>query len=162
MNGPALEAPRRWWDRLPARLRPLDEERPGAGNVRLIETTILIVVALILAAATIADDARNVGINKRLIADIATWRAYTGHDYHNVGVEQQLFGISSTRDVACGNTKGGPPDSYTQICILLAGPIKEGRRQVLGGWYVPPYVQHNDYAYRYGCFGSATKGLCAR
>jgi hypothetical protein len=161
MSEPAVPA-RRSWDRLPARLRPLERELVGAGEMRLIETALLILVGLILATATIADDVRNVGINKRLIADLSTWRGYTRHDYHNVGVEQQLFGISSTRDVACGNIKGGPPDSYPQICLLIAGPIRHGKRQVLGGWYVPAYVQHNDYQYRYGCFGSATKGLCAR
>ncbi len=162
MSETPAAAPRRFWDRLPPRLRPLETERPGAGELRLIETAVLILVGLVLATATIADDVRNVGVNKRLIADIATWRAYTSHDFHNVGVEQQLFGISSTRDVACGNTIGGAPDSHPQICLLIAGAIKGGRRQVLGGWYVPAYVQHNDYQYRYGCFGTAARGLCAR
>jgi hypothetical protein len=130
--------------------------------VRLIETTLLVLVGLVLATATIADVVRQTGVNKRLIVDKQTWRAYTGHNYYNVGVEQDVFGISSTRDVVCGNITGGPPDSKTQICLLVVGPIKAGRRQVLGGWYVPAYLQHNDYAYRYGCFGSATKGLCAK
>jgi len=162
MSDPVAAAEQGLWSRLPRRLRPLEEEQPGAGNVRLIETTLLVLVGLLLATATIADVVRQTGINKRLIADKQTWRAYTGHDYYNVGVEQDVFGISSTRDVVCGNTTGGPPDSHTQICLVVVGPIRAGRRQVLGGWYVPPYVQHNDYAYRYGCFGSATKGLCAR
>jgi len=162
MSDPAGAAERGIWDRLPPRLRPLDAERKGAGNVRLIETTLLLLIGLALAIATINDVVRQTGVNDRLIADLRTWRAYTGHDYRNVGVQTQLFGISSTRDVACGNTSPGPPDARTQICLLLAGPTRSGRRQVLGGWYVPANVHHNDYQYRYGCFGAATKGLCAR
>jgi len=162
MSEPAAGAQHDRWARLPARLRPRDTELQGAGNVRLIETTLLLLIALALAIATINDDARQVGINHRLIADLRTWRTYTGHDYKNVGVEQQLFGISSTRDVTCGNTSRGAPDSHAQICLIIDGPTRGGTRQVLGGWYVPPYVQHNDYRYRYGCFGPAARGLCAR
>ncbi len=162
MSEPAATAERGFWDRLPARLRPLEVERPGGGNVRLIETTLMILIALVLAVATVNDVVRQTGVNNRENADKRTWRAYTGRDYYNVGVETDLFGISSTRDAVCGNIVPGPPDAKTQECLLVVGPIRNGRRQVLGGWYVPAYIQHNDYAYRYGCFGSATKGLCAR
>jgi hypothetical protein len=162
MNEPAATAERRFWDRLAPRLRPLDAERPGAGNVRLIETTMLVLIGLVLAVATVNDVVRQTHVNHRLNVDKQTWRAYTGRNYHNVGVETTVFGISSTRDVVCGNTTPGPPDARSQECLVVVGPIKAGRREVLGGWYVPPYVQHNDYAYRYGCFGSFTKGLCAR
>jgi hypothetical protein len=162
MSEPAATAERGFWDRLPPRLRPLDAELPGAGNVRLIETTLLILIVLVLAVATVNDVVRQTGVNNRENVDKQTWRSYTGRYYHNVGVETDLFGITSTRDVVCGNTIPGAPDAKTQECLVVVGPIRAGRREVLGGWYVPPYVQHNDYAYRYGCFGSATKGYCAR
>lgn len=162
MSEPATPAERGFWDRLPPRLRPLDVELKGAGNIRLIETTVMILIALLLAVATVNDVVRQTGVNNRLNVDKQTWRAYTGRNYHNVGVETTVFGIASTRDVVCGNTEAGPPDAKTQECLLVVGPIRAGRRQVLGGWYVPAYIQHNDYAYRFGCFGSATKGLCAR
>jgi len=162
MSGPAATTERSFWERLPPRLRPLEAELPGRGNVRLIETTLLILIAVVLAVATVNDVVRETHVNSRENADKRTWRIYTGHNYHNVGVETDLFGISSTRDAVCGNIAPGAPDEKIQECLLVVGPIRAGRRQVLGGWYVPPYVQHNDYAYRYGCFGSATKGLCAR
>jgi hypothetical protein len=162
MSEPGAGAQRGFWERLPPRLRPLDAERPGAGNIRLIETTLLVLIGLVLAVATINDTVRLAGINSRENADKQTWRVYTGRDYVNVGVETQLFGITSTRDAVCGNTEPGPPDAHTQECLLVAGPVRRGQREVLGGWYVPAYVQHNDYSYRYGCFGSATKGLCGR
>jgi hypothetical protein len=162
MSEPAVTAERGFWDRLPSRLRPRDTELPGAGNVRLIETTLLILIGLVLLVATVNDVVRQTHVNNRENVDKSVWRAYTGRNYHNVGVETTLFGISSTRDVVCGNTEPGPPDAKTQECLVVAGPIRAGRRQVLGGWYVPAYIQHNDYAYRYGCFGSFTKGFCAR
>jgi hypothetical protein len=149
-------------DRLPPRLRPLDEEPRSAGNTRLIETTLLLLIGLALAIATVNDVVRQSHVNNRVNADLRTWRSYTGHDYHNVGVEQTLFGISSSRDVACGNTLPGAPDSTTQICLVVDGPTRAGRRRVLGGWYIPANVHHDDSRYRYGCFGTATKGLCAR
>jgi len=162
MSRPGASAEPGSWERLPARLRPLEVERPGHGNMRLIETTLLVLIALVLAVATVNDVVRQTGVNERENADKRTWRAYTGRNYHNIGVETGLFGISSTRDAVCGNTEPGAPDAKTQECLLVAGPTRAGRREVLGGWYVPRYIQHNDYQYRYGCFGAATRGLCAR
>ncbi len=69
------------WQRLPPWLRPRTVELKGGGNLRLIETTLLVLVGVVLATATVNDVGREVGINRRLIADLKTWRQYTGHDY---------------------------------------------------------------------------------
>ena len=111
-----------FWDRLPPRLRPLEKELHGRGNLRLIETTLLVIVGVVLALATINDVSRQTGINQRLIADLKTWRSYTAHDYKNVGVSQELLGITTHRDVVCGNTTAGPPKARSQICLVVAGP----------------------------------------
>ncbi len=63
---------------------------------------------LLLAIATVNDVVRQTHINHRLIADLRTWRSYTGHDYHNLSTEQDSS-ATPTRDVVCGNTTPGPP-----------------------------------------------------
>jgi hypothetical protein len=162
MSDPAVTTGHGFWERLPPRLRPLDAELRGSGSLRLVETTLLLLVGLVLAIATINDVARQTGVNHRLIADLKTWRAYTAHDYHNLSVSQELLGITTKRDVVCGNTTPGPPKARAQICLIIAGPTRSGRRQVLGGWYLPPNTEDDVREHRYGCFGSATAGLCPR
>jgi hypothetical protein len=146
---------------LARRLRPLERERPGHGRVRLIETTLLVIAALFLAAATINDLSRQVGINERLTADIRTWRAYTGHAYHNLTVDQQLLGARSKREVVCGNTRPGAPKARRQICLEIWGPVSAGVRSVHGGWYLPPGSEDLK-AERFACFGSIPPGVCPR
>jgi cell division protein FtsL len=159
-------APRAGWDRLPPALRPREqrsEERRG--RLWRVETLVLLLVFALLAVATINDLVRQVHVNKRLVADLATWRAYTHHDYKNVGVDQQTLGIQTKRDVVCGNTEGGAPNSKTQICLVVTGPTRPtsgGRRRVSGGWYLPPYTSDDVKSVRYGCFGSVTMGRCPR
>jgi hypothetical protein len=145
--------------RLPARLRPLDRELPGDGRGRLIETTLLLLAGLLLAIATVNDVVLQTHVDHRLVADLRTWRAYTGHDYRNLSVEQDIFG-HSTREVVCGNTAPGPPKERVQLCLVMTGPVSNGRRAALGGWYLPPRAEDLRYV-RYACFGSATTlGLC--
>jgi hypothetical protein len=128
-------------------------------RVRLVETTVLVLAALLLAVATINDDALKIRVNHRLDADLRTWRAYTGHDYHNLSIDQQLFGESSSREAVCGNTSPGPPGARTQLCLAIWGPVIDGRRAVHGGWRVPAY--HPDTpSNRYGCFGPGAQGVC--
>jgi hypothetical protein len=147
---------------LPSWLAPRDGEQLGTGRTRLIETTLLVLVAVLLATATIADVARQAGVNHRLIADQHTWRVYTHHDFRNLGISQELLGATSTqREVVCGNTSAGPPKSTTQLCLAIWGPTVHGLREVHGGWYLPPYVEDVS-ASRYGCFGTAARGLCPR
>jgi len=131
-------------------------------RVRLIETTVLVLAGLLLASATIADVHRQVHINRRLIADERAWRAYTGHDYHNLAIDQRLLGEGSEREVVCGNTAPGAPKSQTQICLAIWGPIANGRRTVHGGWYLPPKLEQDQRSERYGCFGAAGEGKCPR
>ena len=78
-------------------------------RVWLVETTLLVLVGVLLAAATVNDLARQAHTNDRLIADLSTWRHYTGHDYHNISVDQETLGSTTQREVLCGNTSAGPP-----------------------------------------------------
>ncbi|HEV3047582.1 MAG TPA: hypothetical protein VGY13_09495 [Solirubrobacteraceae bacterium] len=143
----------------PAWLRPRSEERRGRGELRLIETTLLVLVGVFLAVATVNDLGRDVDTNHRLIADLATWRHYTRHDYRNVSIDQETLGLASGREVLCGNTSAGAPGARTQVCLAIWGPVVDGRRSVHGGWYLPPY-RPDTPASRYGCFGEAGRGRC--
>ena len=146
---------------LPEWARPRESERKGLGSLRLAETTLLLLFALLLAVATINDVVLQTHVNHRLVADLATWRARTGHDYHNVGVEQDIK-EHSTRDIVCGNVSPGGPQERTQICLRIAGPVHAGRRTVTGGYYLPPRSE-DEASLRYGCFGSAVQAdLCRR
>ncbi len=156
-------APRGDWDWLPPSLRPR-EQRASEQHGRLwrVETLVLLAVFALLATATINDLVRQAHINQRFVADLATWRAYTHHDYKNVGVDQETYGPATHRDVVCGNTEGGAPNSKTQICLVMTGPTRAGRRTVSGGWYLPPFTTDDVKPVRYGCFGSVTMGRCPR
>jgi hypothetical protein len=148
--------------RLPERLRPRTREDPGTGQMRLIETTLLVLVGVILLIATVNDLSRQASVNQRLQADLTTWRAYTGHDYPNIEADQELFGVTSQREVVCGNTTPGVPKSRTQLCLVIWGPVLDGKRTVHGGWYLPANAE-DQLALRYGCFGDEeVRELCAR
>jgi hypothetical protein len=157
----ASRRPDGFGERLPERLRSREVELPGLGTMRLVETMVLMVVGLLLAIATIDDVVLQTHVNHRLVADLSTWRSYTGHDYKNVGVEQDVYG-HTTRDTVCGNTSPGAPKERTQVCLQMTGPVVGGRREVHGGWYLP--AKSDDlHAVRYGCFGRAvTEGRCPR
>jgi hypothetical protein len=144
------------WRRLPARLRPRMSELPGSGRTRLIETTLLVLAALLLAIATVNDVVLQSKVNRRLVADLRTWRSYTGHDYRDLSIEQD-FHRHTDREVICGNTTPGPPGERVQLCLLMAGPVLHGRRTVRSGWYLAPKTR-NLARNRYGCFGSPTAG----
>jgi hypothetical protein len=144
------------WDRLPPRLRPLDSDRskigqPGGGRRWRAETLVLILVGLLLLIATVNDVVLDAHVNHRLVADLRTWREYTGHDYKNVSSEQDVRKFTTT-DVVCGNTSPGPPKERIQLCLQVTGPVVHGRRAARGGWYLPPRSD-NLKRYRYGCFG---------
>lgn len=144
---------------IPSWARPLERERIGSGNLRLTETTLVVVFGLLLATATIHDLVQQTHVNHRLVVDLRSWRKATGHDYHNLNVEQDVKSFT-TRDVVCGNVSPGAPDERTQVCLILAGPTIGGERAIDGGYYLSPYVG-DAYDNRYGCFGSAVSdGLC--
>ena len=128
-------------------------------TVRLVETTVLLLVGVLLAVATVYDLWLDTHNNHRLIADELTWRSYTGHDYHTLGIDRQLLGTASAREVICGNTTPGPPEGRTQLCLVIYGPIVNGKRTVHGGWYVGAY-KPDSLANRFGCFGPAGLGRC--
>jgi hypothetical protein len=149
------------WEWLPEPLRPRRVELPGSGTQRLVETTLLVLIGVLLATATINDVVRQTHVNHRLIADLATWRAYTGHAYRDLSVDEQLLGAASDREIVCGNTSPGAPKSKTQICLMIGGPVRGGRRTIEGGWYLPPRSE-DERAERYGCFGEGAAGICPR
>ncbi len=140
-------------------LRPRSVEPPGRSSVWLVETTLLVLFGLLLAAATVYDVVHQTHINVRLEADMHTWRAFTGHDYHELSVSQKLLGATSQHEVVCGNTAPGPSESRTQLCLAIWGPIRRGHRTVHGGWYLPPRVE-DVRSNRYGCFGEGSRGIC--
>jgi hypothetical protein len=144
------------WRRLPAWLRPRSIELPGSGRTRLVETTLLLLAALLLAIATVDDVVLQTKVNHRLVADLGTWRSYTGHAYRNLSIEQDFHGHTN-REVVCGNTTPGPPGERVQLCLLMAGPVVHGRRTVRSGWYLAPKTK-DLRANRYGCFGPPTAG----
>jgi hypothetical protein len=147
------------WSRLPAWARPREREHRGLGSLHLAETTLLVLFGALLAIATAGDVVQQTRANHRLVADLATWRAYTGHDYHTIAVEQDIK-EHSTRDTVCGNTSPGGPQQRTQLCLRIAGGVTHGRRRVTGGYYLPPHSE-DEARLRYGCFGSAQEaGLC--
>ena len=157
--GGTPQTPSGWAARLPPSLAPRSSELGGSGSTRLIETTVLILVAILLATATIYDTVRQSHINERLVADEVTWRAYAGLKEQNLSLSQELLGTMSKHEVVCGNTSPGPPKTRTQLCLAIWGPVRDGRRAVHGGWYLPPKVE-DERRYRYGCFGEGSSGLC--
>jgi hypothetical protein len=145
--------------RLPQWARPRDSERPGLGSLRLAETTILILVALLLAVATVNDLVQQTHVNHRLVADLRTWRLATGHNYHNLSIQQDVKG-HTTRDTVCGNVTPGGPKERAQVCLVLLGPVLSGGRSASGGYYLLAQTVDGRRS-RYGCFGAAAEaGLC--
>jgi hypothetical protein len=159
MSAPAPSLGGGFGRELPAWLRPREQEPAGSGRTRLIETTLLVLVGLLLAIATVNDVVRQVHVNHRLVADLRTWREYTGHDYKNLQVAQDLNG-HTTREIVCGNLTPGAPKARTQLCLVMSGPVVRGRRAARGGFYLPAKVD-DVRRYRYACYGSAkSAGLC--
>lgn len=145
--------------RLPKGLQPRSEPVEGSGRRRRAELAILVVLGVLLAAASIYDVTRQVGINYRLTADITTWQEVTGKSFKELDIEQNVKTYTK-RDIVCGNTtfskpgktKQAKPGETQQICLVMKGPIVKGRREVTGGFFLPP-EQPNRYPHRYGCFG---------
>jgi hypothetical protein len=128
---------------------------------RLVETTLLVLVGVLLAIGTVNDVSRQAGVNHRLIADLATWRAVSGRHYHNLSVSQDQT-THTTRDVVCGNVSPGAPKERTQLCFVMTGPVVHGRRAARGGYYLPPRLIFDTPSKRYACFGAAVEEeLCA-
>jgi hypothetical protein len=161
VNGVARQLRGRFGERLPPWLAPREPETPASRRLLWpFETTALILVGLLLSAAAINDLVLTVHSNGRTVADMATWRRYTHHDYLQISVRP--VGLGQTRDVACGNASPGPSGKRTQICLVMVGPVVHGLRSVSGGWKLPPRTA-DHLADRYACFGSTVaEGLCRK
>jgi hypothetical protein len=147
------------WQRLPEWLRPRDTERRGRGDLRRVESTLLVLAFLLLAVAVVNDVVRQVHVNERLTVDLRTWRTITGNDLKNISIEQDLVHYT-TRDVLCGNLGAGPPGTQPQVCLIVTGPTVRGMRAAKGGFYLPPYFQ-DKRPNRYACWGTAVReSLC--
>jgi len=150
------------WDALPAWLRPRADDTGSGRDRRLIEITVLVLIGVLLAVATVRDVVLQTEVNHRLVADLATWRAYSGHDYHNLTTEQDIK-RHTTREIVCGNTSPGAPKARTQLCLIMSGPVVHGRRAVRGGYSLPPRLLFDVRSARHGCFGTAVgEGLCGK
>jgi hypothetical protein len=155
----APTTPAQDWRGLPQWLRPRDRELPGSGRQWRLETLVLVLVGLLLAIATVNDVVLGTHVNHRLVADLRTWRTYTGLNYKNISTEEDVHKFTTT-DVVCGNTTPGPPKERIQLCLQVTGPVVHGLRVARGGWYLQP--RHEDlHRYRYGCFGPPkAQGSC--
>jgi hypothetical protein len=146
------------------RLYPRESERRGRGDLRRVESTLLVLAFLVLAVAVVNDVVLQVHVNERLTVDLRTWRAVVGRDYprhaqQNISIERDLT-HHTTRDVLCGNIGEGPPGTQPQVCLIMTGPTVNGRRAARGGFYLPPYFQ-DKRENRYACFGTAgSEELC--
>jgi hypothetical protein len=162
MSEPSASLPRASrWERLPEPLRPREHERRGRGDLRRVESTLLVLAFLLLAVAVVNDVVLDTHTAKRLTADLRTWRTLTARSYHNISVQQDLE-HHTTRDILCGNTAPGPPGALPQICLVMTGPIVHGMRASHGGFYLLPYTPDKRID-RYACFGSAAgENLCGR
>ncbi len=157
---PAAVAGWRQW------LRPRSDERLGRGEVRLIETVVLVLVGVFLAVATIHDVARQVPMGERLSADLESWRAIVGVPYHNPLIEQDVKHYT-TRDIVCADLEIGKPLGEPQVCLIFTGPVRDRRRVAYGGFHL--LAEGTDVhepvldvpKYRYACWGTAVaEGLC--
>ena len=153
MNGSSQRTTTGLWARLHGWMAPLDRERPGHGDLRRVEITILVVVGLIFATATVNDVVRQTHVNHRLDADLRTWRTITHHDYRNVSLEQDVTHFTTTRGGMRQHLPGAP-ESVPRVCLIISGPVRDGLREVRGGYYLPAYVPDLRIS-RYACFGSA-------
>ena len=71
----------------------------------------------------------------------ARWRAYTGHDYQNLAGRTRSCSVRPAGARWCAGTPARARRRRgTQICLLIWGPIVDGRRAVHGGWYLPPQL----------------------
>jgi hypothetical protein len=152
------------WERLPQWLRPRDREHRGRGDLRRVESTLLVLAFLGLAVASVNDVVRQAHVNERLAVDLRTWRtvaarAYPGHAVKNISIEQDLHHYT-TREVLCGNVWAASPGTVPQLCLVMTGPVAHGLRAARGGYYLLPYFP-DKRADRYACFGTAVaEGLC--
>ena len=139
------------------RVPPRDGRDPAGPSLRAIETAILVMIGLVLAAAVAWDVVRQIHVNERVAADKGTWRAYTHRDLRNKTLTVRTL-LRGTTDFACGPPVRG---ARQRVCLMLVGPTGWPRRTIAGGYYVP-LKRQDRFITRYGCFGEpARRHLCA-
>lgn len=161
MSSTSAPTPHR--SRLPAWLapRPQADRDPASRDVRAIESVILILLGLLLAAAVVYDVALQVRVNKRESADRATWRAYSHVTYVKTRLDVRTLERGTT-DFVCRSTStvAAQISGQVRLCLMVSGPVVHGVRRIDGGYYIPG-KRRDSFAYRWGCFGlPAEQGLC--
>ena len=159
---PARQPPA--WLRWLLRRSDANADGPSNPDLRLIETAVLLVAALVLAVATVNDIGRSVHITERVKVDQHTYRYYM---HTQGGVATSIRKVSITPgagtkiDVACSPPPGS---SRGSSCLVIGGPVggagAQHLRTVEGGYRLLPNAR-NRYVARYGCFGvPARQQLC--
>lgn len=141
--------------------RPQGDRDPASRDVRAIESAILLLVGLLLAAAVVYDVALQVRLNTRESADRATWRAYAHVTYVKTRLDVRTLEHGNT-DFVCRSTSTVAAQAAHQVrlCLMISGATVNDRRTIDGGYYIPPRAA-DRYSYRYGCFGlPAQRALC--
>lgn len=148
--------PARWRERL----APRDDDGGGGRRGRLYraETVVLALVALVFTVATVYDLARTVHISNRFHADLASWTAITGRRDRHAIIEQDSK-TYTTRDIVCGRA-ASTASVPAEVCLIFQGPVKDGRRNAFGGYYVLKGGRRKNLvkdvaSRRYACFGDA-------
>ena len=131
--------------------RPDGQRDPASRDVRAIETTILLLVGLLLAVAVVYDVAYQTRVNIRESADRATWRAFAHIQTKHLSVLPPERG---TTDIVCrsSSTVAATAAHQVRVCLVVSGPTVHGLRHIDGGFYLQP-KRSDSFAYRYGCFG---------
>lgn len=160
MSATTADTPRSGWSRLPrwARPRPEANGDPAGRDLRAIETALLVIIGLVLAAAVVHDVVLQVHLNKRESADRTTWRTFE-HRYVKV-LDVRTLERGTTDFVCLPSLTTATGERQIRPCVMISGPIVDGHRTVDGGYFVPP-KRADRYQYRYGCFGlPAQRQLC--
>jgi hypothetical protein len=134
------------WLPAPLRARAQGVDAPSAPR-RSLELAVLIVLGLVLLAATLNDTFTQVHINERLAVDKTTWYAYTDRVV-KLGLTQ---GVGTSTDVACGVPRAG---AGYRLCLVISGPTVGGVRHVAGGYHLP-LRSADSLIHRSDCFGRA-------
>lgn len=141
--------------------RAQGDRDPAGRDVRAIETTIMVLIGLLLAVAVTYDVVLQVRLNTRETADRATWRAYEHVSYVKTRLDVRTLEHGTT-DFVCRSTSTVATQIAHQVrqCLMISGPTVNDRRQIDGGYYLAPKAS-DRFLYRYGCFGlPAERKLC--
>ncbi len=129
-------------------------------TLRRAETIGLCLVGLVLAVATVYDLTREVRIDDRIHADVASWHAITGSHEVSLLIKQDIK-PGTTRDSVCGPVQPFFFHRRFLACLIFQGTVRADRRVVAGGYYFESIYRYGRWLLndlpsdRYGCFGDA-------